>query len=145
MAPTPPVKRNGMVRVQQDEFLVIPTVWRPQGLGVAPAPPTESRGYGAHMRAAPSVMCCACGRHTVVIQWGGGGRRLTLVGTILLGLAKLPHVLLSKRRILGLNGSVGVRGRSGISLDAPNMSGTKKTGPYKSTVKMVIFFLAFGP
>ena len=80
-----------------------------------------------------------------MIQWGGGGRRLTLVGTILLGLAKLPDVLLSKRRILGLNDSVGVRGRSGISLDAPNMSGTKKTGPYKSTVKMVIFFLAFGP
>ena len=80
-----------------------------------------------------------------MIQWGGGGRRLTLVGTILLGLAKLPHVLLSKRRILGLNGSVGVRGRSGISLDAPNMSGTKKTGPYKSTVKMVIFFWHLAP
>ena len=76
---------------------------------------------------------------------GGRGRRLTHVGAILLGLAKLPHVLLSKRRILGLNGSVGARGRSGISLDAPNMSGTKKTGPYKSTVKMVIFFWAFDP
>ena len=60
---------------------------------------------------------------------GGRGRRLTLVGTILLGLAKLPDVLQPKRRILGLNDSVGVRVRSGISLDAPNMSGTKKTGP----------------
>ena len=57
---------------------------------------------------------------------GGRGRRLTLVGTILLGLAKLTDVLLSKRRILGLNDSVGVRGRSVYSLDVPNLSGGKK-------------------
>ena len=67
------------------------------------------------------------------------------MGTILLGLAKLTHVLLPKRRILGLNGPVRVRGRLGTSLDAPNMSGTKKTGPYKSTVKMVIFFFGIWP
>ena len=74
---------------------------------------------------------------------GGRGRRLTLVGTILLGLAKLPDVFLPKRRILELNDSVGVRGRSVYSLDVPNLSGRKKIHPYKSAIKLVIFFWAF--